>query len=80
LTKHDVIALLGALLFTGLMILLLYLVFNRWWTVLPTWVTLPLTVLISVAAIGSPIYTLKRVSDRILERQLERRGTSGSQR
>jgi xanthine/uracil permease len=76
MTKQDVVAMLVAVAFTGLMILMLYLLFNRWWAALPPWVTLPVTILISIAAIGSPIYTLKKISDRAFERHLARRQSS----
>jgi len=73
MTKQDIVALLVAAAFTGVMIMLLYFLFNRWWAGLPAWVTLPLTILISIAAIGSPIYTLKKISDRAFERHLSGR-------
>ena len=68
----DFAALVGAVAFTAASIGLLYLVFNRWWVALPPWATLALTILLSVAAIGSPIYTLKKMADRALERRLEK--------
>lgn len=65
--RRDVVALLGALLFTLFLIVLLYLFFNGLWPVLPAWISVPVCILVAVLAIGSPIFTLRRISDRLLQ-------------
>ncbi len=65
MNRRNVGALLGALLLTLLAIFLLYFFFERIWPVLPTWIAVPLCVLVAALAIGSPIYTLMRISDRM---------------
>ena len=64
---RDVVALLGALTFTLFLIVLLYLFFDRLWSVLPVWISVPVCILVAVLAIGSPIFTLVRISDRMLQ-------------
>ncbi len=63
--RRNVVALLGALLLTLLAIFLLYCFFDRIWPMLPVWVAVPLCILAAALAIGSPIYTLMRISDRM---------------
>lgn len=58
------VAALVALVATVLLIVLLYLFFARVWTQLPAWAAVPVSILIAASAIGGPIWTLLRLSDR----------------
>ena len=79
LNRRDLGALLGALLFMAALAALLFVFFGYWWPLLPAWIAVPITVLVAVGAIGSPIYTLMKVSDRMLQRQQrEQRQGQGS--
>lgn len=70
--RRTVVAAAGALCATLVMIGLAYLLVAVWWRSLPVWLALPLCLLLAVAAVGSPIYTLLRFSQRSLQRRLQR--------
>ncbi len=63
--RSNASALLGAASATLLAIFLLYCFFDRIWPILPAWIAVPLCILVAALAIGSPIYTLLRLSDRM---------------
>jgi len=84
MTRRDATALAGAVCMTLGAVWLIYFFFSRYWSVWPPWVTVPICIIGAVVAIGSPIHTLLRISDRMLERQSRERAetdeTSGGKR
>lgn len=61
---RTLVAAVVAVAASGLLITLLYYFFARVWTQLPAWAAVPLSILIAASAIGGPIWTLLRLSDR----------------
>ncbi|MER2602938.1 MAG: hypothetical protein ABTR27_11315 [Candidatus Competibacter phosphatis] len=66
--RSDILALLGSLGITGLLLWGLVYFVNEWWARLPKAVALTVCILLAVMVIGYPIYALARWSDRYLER------------
>jgi len=69
--RSDILALLGSLGITGLLLWGLVYFVNEWWARLPKAVALTVCILLAVMVIGYPIYALARWSDRYLERTRE---------
>ena len=80
MSRRDLVAVLAAVLMTLALIWLIYFFFSRYWAVWPPWVTVPLCIIGAVIAIGSPIHTLLRISDRMLEREARRQASSAVDR
>jgi predicted transporter len=66
--RNDLIAFLGALTITSLLIGGLVYFINVWWDRLPKVAALAICVLLAVMVIGYPIYALARWSDQYLAR------------
>ncbi len=69
--RSDILALLGSLGITGLLLWGLVYFVNEWWARLPKAVALTVCILLAVMVIGYPIYALARWSDRYLARTRE---------
>ena len=69
--RSDILALLGSLGITGLLLWGLVYFVNEWWARLPKAVALTICILLAVMVIGYPIYALARWSDRYLARTRE---------
>ena len=69
--RSDILALLGSLGITGLLLWGLVYFVNEWWARLPKAVALTVCILLAVMVIGYPIYALARWSDRHLARTRE---------
>jgi len=79
-SRRDTVAVFAAILATLALIWLIYFFLSRYWSVWPPWVTVPLCIVGAVIAIGSPIHTLLRVSDRMLEREVRRQASTAEER
>ncbi|MGB5064621.1 MAG: hypothetical protein WBQ37_12805 [Candidatus Competibacter sp.] len=69
--RSDILAFLGSLGITGLLLWGLVYFINEWWARLPKAVALTICILLAVMVIGYPIYALARWSDRYLARMRE---------
>ncbi len=69
--RSDILAFLGSLSITGLLVWGLVYFINTWWARLPKAVALAVCILLAVMVIGYPIHALARWSDRYLARTLE---------
>ena len=69
--RSDILAFLGSLGITGLLLWGLVYFINEWWARLPKAVALTICILLAVMVIGYPIYALARWSDRYLARARE---------
>jgi len=78
--RRDMVAIFAAILATLAVIWLIYFFLSRYWAVWPPWVTVPLCIVGAVIAIGSPIHTLLRISDRKLGREAQRQASTALDR
>ena len=68
MSGKDILGLLASLAVTLCLFLGLWYFLANYWGSLPAWVAIIICVLVAVGAIGSPIYTLARISNRMLDR------------
>ncbi len=67
MNRKDIVGLLAAFAVTAGLFLGLWYFLANYWGSLPAWLAIGICVLVAVAAIGSPIYTLARISNRMME-------------
>ncbi len=69
MNRSDILGLIAAFSFAIGLFVALWLFLANYWATLPAWLAVTLCILVAAAAIGSPIYSLARISNRLVLRQ-----------
>ncbi len=67
--RKDILGLIGSFAVTIVLFVALWVFIDRYWVSLPAWLGVLICIAVAVGAIGAPIFSLARISNRMMERQ-----------